>query len=305
MVAWFAGTVAVLRPGAIQPGDTVGIVSTSSPVSEGELARLLGYLRGRGYRVKVADGVGERLGDFAGRAERGAAGVMARFADPEVAMVLPANGGTGAHQLVDRLDYDLIRANPKLFAGFSNPTILNNAILAAAGLASLHGVTGFQFFQDQIEPGTERGFWAMVSGPAAGTEVGGQQWRVYPRGSGSQVVSGPVVGGNLWSCYPLVGTRWMPPTAGAILVLETRSGTYEMVDMTLSQLRLAGVLDDLAALIIGSPAAWEPEDAPDPDVDELILRAVGGPFPVITNVPCGHQPRRIQLPVGGRVELDL
>jgi muramoyltetrapeptide carboxypeptidase len=199
--------MAVLRPRAIQPGDMIGIVSASSPVSEDELARLVGYLRGRGYRVKVADGVGERLGYLAGPRERRAAGVMAMFADPEVAMVLPANGGTGAHHLVDRLDYDLIRANPKLFAGFSNPTILNNAILAASGLASLHGVTGFQFFQDQIEPGTERGFWAMVSGPVAGTEVSGRQWRVHPRGSQAASVSAPVVGGNLWSCFPLAGTR--------------------------------------------------------------------------------------------------
>jgi muramoyltetrapeptide carboxypeptidase len=294
----------ILRPPALRPGDTIGIASTSSPVSEHELARLVGYLRGRDYRVKLADGVGERLGYFGGSAERRAAGVMAMFADPEVAMVLPATGGTGAHHLVDRLDYDLIRANPKVFAGFSNPTVLNNAILTESGLASLHGVTGFQFFQDQVEPGTERGFWAMVSGPVAGTEVGGRQWRVHPRGS-SGTVSGPVIGGNLWSCFPLVGTRWMPTTTGAILVLETPSATYEMIDMTLSQMRLAGVLEDVAALVIGSPAGWEPEEAPDRDVDELILRTVGGTFPVITNVPCGHQMRRIQLPVGCRVEIDL
>jgi muramoyltetrapeptide carboxypeptidase len=295
----------VLKPQAVRPGDTVGIVSTSSPVTEAELGRLTGYLRGRGYRVKLADGVAERLGYFAGRPERRAAGVMAMFADPEVAMVLPANGGTGAHQLVDRLDYDVIRAHPKVFAGFSNPTILNNSILAAAGLASLHGATGFQFFQPEIEPGTERGFWDMVSGPVAGTEVGGHGWRVYPRGSRDAAVSGPVVGGNLWSCFPLVGTRWMPPTAGAILVLESAGGTYELVDLTLTQMRLAGLLDEVAALVIGAPANWDRQDAPDRDVDELILRAAGGTFPVITNVPCGHQPRRLQLPIGGRVEISL
>jgi muramoyltetrapeptide carboxypeptidase len=297
--------VPVLKPRAVRPGDTIGIVSTSSPVTEAELGRLTGYLRGRGYRVTVADGAGERLGYFAGPSARRAAGVMAMFADPEVAMVLPANGGTGAHQLVDRLDYDVIRAHPKLFAGFSNPTVLNNSILATAGLASLHGVTGFQFFQPEIEPGTERAFWAMVSGPVAGTEVGGRGWRVYPRGCRSASVSGPVVGGNLWSWYPLVGTRWLPPTSGAILVLESSGGTYEMVDLALTQMRLAGVLDEIAALVIGAPANWDRQDAPDRDADELILRAAGGTFPVITNVPCGHQPRRLQLPVGGRVELRL
>jgi muramoyltetrapeptide carboxypeptidase len=297
--------VEVLKPPALRPGGTIGIVSTSSPVSPAELGRLTGYLRGRGYQVKLADGVTDRLGHFAGTPGRRAAGVMAMFADPEVAMVLPANGGTGSHQLIDQLDYDLIRAHPKLFAGFSNPSALNNSMLAAAGLATLHGVTGFQFFQAGIEPGTERAFWAMVSGPVAGTEIAGRDWRVHRRESASGTVSGPVVGGNLGACYPLVGTPWMPSTAGAILVLEARSATYEMVELFLTQLRLAGLLDGIAALVIGAPADWAREDAPDRDVDELVLRAAGGGFPIVTNVPCGHQPRRIQLPVGCSVALNL
>ncbi|HEX4258964.1 MAG TPA: LD-carboxypeptidase [Streptosporangiaceae bacterium] len=295
----------VLKPRALRPGDTIGIVSTSSPVSPAALDRLTGYLRGRGYQVKLADGVTDRLGHFAGTPERRAAGVMAMFADPEVAMVLPANGGTGSHQLIDRLDYDLIRAHPKLFAGFSNPSALNNSMLAAAGLATLHGVTGFQFFQPEIEPGTERAFWSMVSGPVAGTEISGRDWRVHRRGSPGGIVSGPVVGGNLGACFPLVGTPWMPSTAGAILVVEARSATYEVVDAFLTQLRLAGLLDGIAALVIGAPADWAADGAPDRDVDELILRAAPGPFPIVTNLPCGHQPRRIQLPVGCRVGLNL
>ncbi len=55
------------------------------------------------------------------------------FGDPEVSLVMPASGGTGAGHLVDLLDYQSIRAHPKLFTGFSNPSVLNNAILAAAG----------------------------------------------------------------------------------------------------------------------------------------------------------------------------
>ena len=297
----------VLKPRALRPGDTIGIVSTSSPVSPAQVDRLTGYLRGRGYQVKLADGVTDRFGHFAGTPERRAAGVMAMFADPEVTLVLPANGGTGSHQLIDRLDYDLIRAHPKLFAGFSNPTALNNSMLAAAGLATLQGATGFQFFQPEIEPGTERAFWTMASGPVAGTEIGGRDWRVHQRERARGMVSGPVIGGNLGACFPLVGTPWMPATAGAILVLEARSATYEVVEAFLTQLRLTGLLDGIAALVIGAPAEWAAHGAPDRDIDELVLRAVGagGGFPVITNVPCGHQPRRIVFPIGCRVALRL
>ena len=295
----------VLKPRALRAGDTVGIVSTSSPVSDEELRRLSSYLERRGYRVRAAEGVTERMGYLAGPVERRASGVMAMFADPEVAMVLPATGGTGAPQLVDRLDYDVIRANPKIFAGFSDPSVLNNAILARAGLATLYGATGFQFFQHEIEPGTERGFWAMLSGPVTGTEIGGPGWHVHRRGLTGGTVAGPVVGGTLWSVSTLAGSRWMPPAVGAILVLESRTATFELVDLMLTRLRLAGVLDQIAALVIGAPTDWAPEDAPDRDVDELILRAAGGSFPVITNVPAGHQPRRIQFPVGCRVGFDL
>src|ERR1022692_1506644 len=170
----------LLKPRALRPGDRIGIVSTSSPVSARELDRLTAYLGGRGYAVRVADGVLDRTGYLAGSAERRAAGLLRMFSDPDVAMIMPASGGTGASDLVDILDYELIRAHPKLFTGFSDPSVLNNAILAAAGLPSVHGVSGFQFFGwPDVEEQTETEFWRMVSGPIAGQEVTGRDWHVY------------------------------------------------------------------------------------------------------------------------------
>lgn len=181
--------------------------------------------------------------------------------------------------------------------------MLNNSILAAAGLPSLHGVTGFQFFgwPDADEP-TETAFWRMVSGPTTGLEVASAHWRVHRMPA---AVSGPVVGGNLWAMLALAGTRWMPATAGAIVLLETPAATFDVIDRTLTHLRLAGFFDDIAALVIGAPADWDPETAPDADADELVLRCVRGKFPVITGVEFGHQQHKIIFPVGCRVEFDL
>jgi muramoyltetrapeptide carboxypeptidase len=300
-----AERVELVKPRAVRPGDCIGIVSTSSPVSAAELDRLAGYLEGHGYRVRLADGVGDKAGHLAGTAARRAAGVMSMFADPDVALVLPATGGTGASHLVDLLDYDLIRANPKAFTGFSNPSTLNNSILAAAGLPNVLGVTGIQFFDPALkDQWTEDEFWAMVSGPIAGREIAGGDWRVY-RAAGP-VVSGPVVGGTLPCLRALVGTRWMPSTAGSILVIEAFMDTFDDVDRALTHLKLAGVFDGIAALVIGAPTDWEREDAPDADTDALILRCVPDRgFPVITNVAFGHAARNIQLPLGCRVEFDL
>jgi muramoyltetrapeptide carboxypeptidase len=294
----------LLKPRALRPGDCIGIVSTSSPVSPGELDRLTAYLGGRGYAVRVADGVLDRTGYLAGTAERRAAGLLRMFSDPDVAMIMPASGGTGASDLVDMLDYELIRAHPKLFTGFSDPSVLNNAILAAAGLPSVHGVSGFQFFGwPDVEEQTETEFWRMVSGPIAAQEVTGRDWRVYR--ADSVAVSGPVVGGNLRRVSAVAGSRWMPSTSGAILLLEVSPATFDEVNDLLVHLRLAGAFDDITALVIGSPADWEAGDAPDASTDELVLRCVRGRFPVITGVAFGHQQRKIQFPIGCRLEFDL
>lgn len=163
---------------------------------------------------------------------------------------------------------------------------------------------GFQFFgwADVDEP-TETAFWRMVSGSIAGWEIEGTDWRVY-RG-GKAAVSGPVVGGSWGALATLAGTRWMPSTSGAVLLLEAMVATFDDMDRVLTHLRLAGAFDDIAALVIGAPADWEPEDAPDPGTDELILRCVKGRFPVITGVPFGHQQTKIQFPIGCRVEFDV
>jgi muramoyltetrapeptide carboxypeptidase len=85
---------------------------------------------------------------------------------------------------------------------------------------------------------------------------------------------------------------------------DLQRASFAEMDNWLTHFRLLGLFDGIAALVIGAPADWEVGPVADRDVDELVLRCVGGDFPVITNVPYGHQDRRIQFPLGCRVELD-
>jgi LD-carboxypeptidase N-terminal domain len=102
---------------------TVAIVSTSSPVSRDDLDRLSRYFAERGYPVKVAAGAATATGYRAGPRKQRAADLMAAFADPAVRPMVPAAGGTGAAQLLDLLDFDIIRANPRVFTGtFTRPS---------------------------------------------------------------------------------------------------------------------------------------------------------------------------------------
>src|SRR6185437_1371306 len=174
------------RPVMARPllrGDGVAIVSTSSPVSSRQLDTVIAYLTSCGYRPVPMPGVLASFGHLAGDRTQRASDLMDAFTRPDVRLILPANGGIGAGQLIDLLDYEIIRDNPKLFTGVSDPSVLCNSIFARAGLVTVHGPTGFNFFQDPVDPDTAHDFWRMVSGPIAGRTISSPQWRVARNGS--------------------------------------------------------------------------------------------------------------------------
>lgn len=292
-----------IRPPAVAPGSGVAIVSTSSPVPPEDLERLTAYFERRGHQVKVATHARAETGYLAGPAQDRADDLMAAFADPDISLIVPATGGKGAAHLVDLLDYDIIAANPKVFTALSDTAILANAITARAGLVALHGPTGYDFSRPAVNAATEEAFWRIVSGHVKDLELSGADWNV-PRGIGS-AFAGPVVGGHLGTIRALVGTPWMPELDGALLILEEVFVPWVQVDVALTHLRLAGVFDRIAGLLVAVPVDSAREDAPDETYEELILRCVGGAFPVVTGASFGHTETKFPLPIGLPVQVDL
>ncbi|WP_433635554.1 S66 peptidase family protein [Nocardia sp. CA-120079] len=281
----------------------VAIVSTSSPISAEELDRVVAYFADRGHPVTIAPHARAATGYLAGHPAERAADLMAAFTDPNIGLIVPATGGKGAAQLLDLLDYDTIAEHPKVFTALSDPVVLANAITARTGLATLHGPTGYDFSRPTVNQATAEAFWQIVSGPVKDVEVSGANWRVA-RGSGVSF-DGPVVGGHLGTIRALVGTPWMPDTTGALLILEEVFVPWVQVDVALTHLRLAGVFDRIAGLLVAVPVDSDREDAPDESYDQLILRCVGGSFPVVTGAEFGHTATKFPLPLGLHAQLDL
>jgi muramoyltetrapeptide carboxypeptidase len=307
----------LVKAAPLEPGDTIAFVAPAGHLDEVRMTLARERLEALGYEVRVPDDLYRQRGYLAGPDDVRAAELMAAFADPEVDAIFPGTGNYGTTRMLDRLDYDVIRRNPKIFIGFSDLTALHLAILKRAGLVTFHSPNPMWGLgsESNLTPFSEKSFWRALCGPAAGedadagwtvdcelVEDGGPQ----PRALVGGVARGPLVGGNLTLVGTLMGTPYEIETDGAILFIEDVGERPYRIDRYLSQLRLAGKLDRLAGVIIGVFRDCDPK----PDEESLSLAEVFADYfadlgvPVLVDFPIGHSVYNATLPVGVEVEVD-
>jgi muramoyltetrapeptide carboxypeptidase len=301
----------LLRARRLQPGDTIGLIAPSSAVYERAPTEMaIEALRALGFKVKEGRHLRARYGHFAGTDEQRAADLNAMFADPAVHGILALTGGSGGTRLLPRVDYASIARNPKFFGGFSDLTALINAIHAKTGLVTFHapvGVSEWNEFSVRHLRGTVMEAQTMLlANPREANDlvVPKADRTVTLRGGRAQ---GPVVGGNLTVLSAMAGSGYWPSFDGAILFLEDLNEHIYRVDRMLSTLRLAGVLDRLAGVVLGAFTNCGPGDG---SYGSLTLDEVFDDYflplqvPVYSGALIGHIRRKFTVPVGLPVEMD-
>lgn len=299
---------ALRRPARLTPGDTIGLISPSGPTTADggttpetlELARR--KLHGVGFRTVLAPHARDVRGYLAGADADRAADLRAMFADPMVKAILCIRGGYGAHRLLDALDYDLVRRNPKVFIGYSDVTALHMAFHTQAGFVTFHGPMAGAI--SQADPHDFLGLLRAVTrsgplGPLANPPAGPHIETLVPG-----VAEGELIGGNAAVLTALMGTRYLPEFKGTILFLEDLGDHVYRLDRKLAHLRLAGVLDEVAGIVIGE-CCYTPEPAPPLTVRQILedfVVPIGKP--AIYGLACGHGTYHLTFPVGVRARLD-
>jgi muramoyltetrapeptide carboxypeptidase len=243
---------------------------------------------------------------FAGTVAERTAEINA-FADPaqpvpDIAMAV--RGGYGAHQLLANLDYDGLRARlagqPFVLVGHSDLTALQLALLARSGLTTFAGpMLSADFGAETLRDFTWRQFWSTVCHERAEAT-----WSVD--GPCDDIaVEGPLWGGNLAVLCALVGTPYLPAIEQGILFLEDVAEAPFRVERMLYHLHLAGILGRQKAVVLGNFSSYrisEYDNGYDlPEAVERIRQVTG--VPVITDMPFGHTPDKLTLPVGAPARL--
>ncbi len=291
-----------LRPGALRPGDKVGIIAPASGFLRDEFEAGLAELLRLEYQPFCLSSIFERQTYFAGSVERRVNELHEMFARPEVKAVLCARGGYGSNYLLPHLDLDLIRAHPKIFAGCSDITTLLTYLCDTAGLVTFHAP---MLAGDFARPGgvDERSWFAAVSQGEYEMQFSAQE--VQPLNEGN--AEGVLYGGCLSLLCASLGTPYEIRTQGTILFLEDRAERPYRIDRMLMQLKLAGKFEGVRGIIFGEMIGCAEPGAPDLTPQQVILRILRDlQVPIAFGLKSGHvSSGALTLPFGVNAKLSV
>jgi muramoyltetrapeptide carboxypeptidase len=288
-----------LRAPALRAGDVVRIVSPAYP-GDDRLARGQAVLEQMGLIVEYGAHVYTSHGYLAGTDEQRLDDLNAAFRDPAVRAVIASRGGYGTQRIIDRVDVDAIRADPKVFLGYSDLTVLHSRLWREARLVSFYGPvatwtdtrTGpasVRSLRDALMTTSDIVVTRDPAEPSAAVRVDG-------------IASGPLIGGNLTMIASDVGTGSLPDLAGAILIFEDVNEPPYRYDRMLTQLIRSGALDGLAGVAIGQLT----DATGTPSAATVIAERLGTlGVPVLGGLRVGHGNGHLTVPIGAHATIDV
>jgi len=285
----------IVKPRPARPGDLIGVAAPAFAMDRARLEAGAERLRSAGFRVRWRPDLLSTEGYLAGTDERRATELMELVADADVAAIVCARGGYGAHRIMSRLDAAHVRAAAKPLVGFSDVTTLLLWQLRNAGLTGFHG----PMFDSDAGPSDaelERLVRALAGEPLA-------PFAGVGRAGGR--AEGRLVGGSLTLLAASLGTPWEVRTRGRILVFEEIGEKPYALDRDLQHLAAAGKLAGAVGFGVGSLLGCEDPKRATPTAGEVVCEILGAlGKPLVTGLPFGHESPNLIWPFGARASLD-
>lgn len=296
----------LLMPPAISEGSKIAITAPASHTSMGEVMHGIKFFHSMGCDVEVGETIKNRKlnekylsADDDYRAEE----FMEFIMRDDINLIMTARGGYGSLRILNFLDYERIRQHPKIILGFSDITALIIAIYQKTGLITFHGPVACSDYSAVQKESLKQIIFANDNFKPV----------VYKHSKAETIIEGTacgkLIGGNLSMLVSLLGTEYDYDTKDSIFFIEeTREEPYK-IDRMLTQLFLAGKLQQASAIVFGYFKNLDTKKNFYPGhsftVREVIEARVSGlGIPVIVGMPIGHHDNNITLPIGIKAEVD-
>lgn len=301
----------VLRPEALRPGDRIGICApASAPNDPTRLDVGFEAMKKLGFEPVLATNARKKLGFLGGTDQERADDLHELFADPSIKAIVCERGGYGTTRILRLLDRELIRANPKIFVGYSDTTALSAFFFDQCGLVSFYGPMVAVEFYKGASPFILDSFLKMLTGSKPYGPLGAPEgWPKSDTLVGG-VAKGRLAGGCLTLFEATLGTPWQTSFRDSIFFWEEIDSEPYQLDRTLTHMLEAGVMDGVLGIAVGECVGCEHEVGRSgydncQSFRDVVLERFGGlGVPIVTGLPFGHGNEKATIPYGVEATLD-
>jgi len=288
-----------MTPPYLKPNDQIRIVSPSGNIEPKYIVGVKKTLSSWGLNATEGEFARTKYGRFAGTEAQRISDLQEALDDPSVNAILCSRGGYGVAQIIDKLDFSTFAKSPKWLIGFSDITILHNAI-SNLGIASIHGIMAkhlTQFPADSIHVQKCREIL-----------FGQMPTYVVPKHRLNKVgiAQGKLIGGNLSVLIGLRGSQFDLDYKNNILFIEDIAERPYHIDRMMQNLRFSGSLAQLSGLVVGQFSDCDEDPLMKKSVAQIIASAVSEyDYPVCFNFPAGHVDNNFPLKLGETVQFEV
>jgi len=293
----------IFRPKVLKKGDKVFLTAPSSPVYDfTRVDFAAGYLENMGFVVEEGASCRTSYGYLAGDDDLRADDINYAFASKDIDGIFCLRGGYGAARLLEKIDYSMIKSNPKFFCGYSDITALHTAINQCAGLMTFHtpvvgeanfsAADAYTICHMNRYISNDDVFGKLFNPP-------GHDWKFINPGK----ATGILTGGNLSVLASLVGTAYEIDTVDKIVFIEEVGEKPYRIDRMLNQLKMAGKFENCSGVVFGDFTDCNPVDERRSLTILQIIHNLKLGVPALYNFRCGHCLPTASLPMGATARL--
>ncbi|MBN1302127.1 MAG: LD-carboxypeptidase [Melioribacteraceae bacterium] len=300
-------SVPKLKAPKLREGDKIGLISPGSFITEESLKESINNIEKLGLKTYYTDNVLAKNGYLAGTDKQRADDINHMFANPDIKGIFCTRGGYGCNRILPFIDYELVKNSPKVLCGYSDVTALHYALYAKTGVVSFHGLVGISTFNDYSVQYLKEvlmkknDYLDLLSFDETSRRDDNAYDRYIISGG---IAEGELVGGNLSIAVTLLGTPYDADYSGKLVYFEDIGEEPYRIDRMLTELLLAGKLQNAAGIILGVFVDCEP-DKDDPEFEnsfrlrEVLKDRLGNlGIPVGYGLSFGHISNKFTLPFG-------
>lgn len=281
----------------LKKGDKIALVAPSGWFSKSDLENALDWFKKQGLKTQIMPHAYDVEFYAAGTPQNRAKDINDAFRDKSVKAIFCIRGGAGSLKVLDFLDFEMIKKNPKPVFGLSDSTALQNALYTITKNVSYTGFLPiYDFKENHLDSKIENSLFEILNNKKQ--EI--KEFEVLKKGE----AEGVLIGGCLSVFNTLCGTKYFPKLKNKILLIEDVGEKTYRIDLMLDQLKKQKDFDKVKAIIFGSFLNCKIADIGDGTIDEIIKNfAKNLDIPVIYNFPYGHIKSRFILPIGKKIKL--